>query len=143
MCYSVFDTVSCYGRMLTFRRTMLSPYSYVHNFYYSPNEIRATESRNMKWSGHASRMEDRRTAFSFFSREATGKGPLGKLRCEWMSKKQNMKLWTRFIWLWMGTSSRHLWTWKWTFWIHKIQVILDNQGKWYHGVRTFNNLTWT
>jgi hypothetical protein len=59
----------------------------LHNMYFSPSIIRTIKSRRMRWAGHVARMGEN---------IMKGKRPLGRLRRRW--------LWTRLIWLRIGTS---------------------------------------
>lgn len=66
---------------------------------------------------------------------------------------QGQRMWTRFIWLWIGTGGRILWIWYWTFDFHtRIGIScldkwslarnkLPPSGSWEHEVISGNNNT--
>jgi hypothetical protein len=68
------------------------------------------ELHNLRWEGHVSRMGQIRNAHKFFVGKTEGKKPLEdldvdvKITLEWILRKQGGKVWTRFIWLRIGTS---------------------------------------
>ena len=47
----------------------------LHSLYGSPNIVRVTESRILRWAGHVARMEEGRSAFKILSGKPTGKRP--------------------------------------------------------------------
>ena len=56
----------------------------LHNFYSSPNIVKAIKSRRLKWAGHVAIIEDVRNAFIILTGKPTGKRHLGRPRhrCE-------------------------------------------------------------
>ena len=52
----------------------------LHSLYCSPNIVRVTNSRRLKWSAHLARMEEGRKAFKILAGKHTGKRPLGRPR---------------------------------------------------------------
>ena len=52
--------------------------------YCSPNIVRVTKSRRLRWAGHVVKMEESRRAFKILTGKPTGKKPLGRPRhrCE-------------------------------------------------------------
>ena len=54
-----------------------------HSLYRSPNIVRATKSRRLRWVGHAFRMEEGRSALKILTAKPTGKRHLGRPRSRW------------------------------------------------------------
>jgi hypothetical protein len=52
--------------------------------YFSPNIIRMTKSRRMRWAGHVTRMGETRNAYRVLVRKLQGKRPLGRPRRRWV-----------------------------------------------------------
>jgi hypothetical protein len=50
---------------------------------YSPNIIRQTKSRKMRWTGHVARMGEERNLYRALMGKPEGKRPLGRPRCRW------------------------------------------------------------
>jgi hypothetical protein len=50
----------------------------LHNLYSSPNIIRLTKSRRMRWAGHVARMGEKRNAYGILVIKPEGKRPLGR-----------------------------------------------------------------
>ena len=46
-----------------------------HSLYRSPNIVRATKYRRLRWTGHVARMEEGRSGFRFVTDKPTGKRP--------------------------------------------------------------------
>jgi hypothetical protein len=77
----------------------------LHNLYSSPNIIRMIKSRRMKWAGHVARMGETRNAYRILVEKPEGKRPLGRPRRRWVDNiKMDGMVWTRSIWLRIGTS---------------------------------------
>jgi hypothetical protein len=55
----------------------------LHSLYSSPDIIRQTKSRRMKWVGHVARMGAGRKVYRVLVEKSEGKGQLGRLRCRW------------------------------------------------------------
>ena len=51
--------------------------------YRSPNIVRVTKSRRLRWAGHVARMKEERTAFKILTGKRTGKRYLGRPRRRW------------------------------------------------------------
>ena len=51
--------------------------------YRSPNIVRVTKSRSLRWEGHVSKMEEGRSAFKILTGKPTGKRPLRRPRRRW------------------------------------------------------------
>ena len=51
--------------------------------YRSPNIVRVTKSRRLRWAGHVARMEEDRSAFKILAGTSAGKNPLGWPRRRW------------------------------------------------------------
>ena len=47
------------------------------------NMVRVIKSRRLRWTGHAARMEEGRSAFKILTGKPTGKRPLGRPRRRW------------------------------------------------------------
>jgi hypothetical protein len=57
--------------------------------YWSPNIVRAVNSRRMRWAGHAACMEERRAIYKVLVGKSEGKIQLGRPRCRW---ENNIKM---------------------------------------------------
>ena len=57
-------------------------YSY-KSLYRSPNTVRVTKSRGLRWAGHIARMEEGRSAFKILTGKPAGNRRLGRPRCKW------------------------------------------------------------
>ena len=57
--------------------------------YSSPNFVRVSKSRIMKWVGHVTRMGERRGVCRVLVKKPEGKRPLGRLRRSW---EDNIKM---------------------------------------------------
>ena len=55
----------------------------LHSLYRSPNIVRVTKSRRLRWVGHVAIMEEGRSAFEILTGKPTGKRPLGRPRRRW------------------------------------------------------------
>jgi hypothetical protein len=55
----------------------------LHDLYSSPNIIRMTKSRRMRWAGHVARMGEKRNAYRILKGKPEGKRPLGRPRRRW------------------------------------------------------------
>jgi hypothetical protein len=55
----------------------------LHNLYSSPDIIRQVKSRQMRWAGHVSRMEEERKVYKVLVGKPEGKRPLGRPRHRW------------------------------------------------------------
>ena len=52
----------------------------LHSLYRSPNIVRVTKSRRLRWAGHVARLEEGRNAFNILTSTPAGKRPLGSPR---------------------------------------------------------------
>jgi hypothetical protein len=86
----------------------------VNDLYSSTNIFRMIISRRMRLAGHVEGMGDKRGVYRVLLGKPEGKKPLGRLRCRW---EDNIKMdhhevgcgvWTRSIWLRIGTGGGHL-----------------------------------
>jgi hypothetical protein len=57
--------------------------------YCSPNIIRVTKSRRIRWAGHVARMRERRGVYNVLVGKPEGKRPLGRPRRRW---EDNIKM---------------------------------------------------
>ena len=55
----------------------------LHSLYRSPNIVRVTKSRKLRWAGHVARMEEGRSAFKILTGKPSGKRPIGRPRLRW------------------------------------------------------------
>jgi hypothetical protein len=55
----------------------------LHNLYSSPNIIRQSKSRRMRWAGHVARMVEERKMYRVLVGKPEGKIPLGRPRRRW------------------------------------------------------------
>jgi hypothetical protein len=64
----------------------------LHNLYSSPNIIRMIKSRRMKWSGHVSRMGEKRNAYRIWVGKPERKRPLRRPGHRWVDNiKRNLR----------------------------------------------------
>jgi len=59
------------------------------NCLYSPNIVRVTKSRRMRWAGRVARIGETRDVYRIFVGKPEGKGPLGRHRRRW---EDNIKM---------------------------------------------------
>jgi hypothetical protein len=87
----------------------------LHSLYSSPNVIRVIRSRRMIWAGHVALMGEIGKCIQQENLKGRGHwdllGVIGRLILELILEKQVGTLWTRFIWLSIGTSDGLLGTW--------------------------------
>jgi hypothetical protein len=79
----------------------------LRNLYSSPNIIRMTKSRRMRWAVHVARMGQPRNAYRILVGKPERKRPLGRPRRRWVdSIKMDLRemVWTGLNWLRTGTS---------------------------------------
>jgi hypothetical protein len=76
----------------------------LHNLYASPNIIRGTKSRRVRWVGHVACMGGMRNAYKILVRKSEEKRPFGRTRCRW---KDNIRMDLREIG-WKGLEWMHL-----------------------------------
>jgi hypothetical protein len=80
-----------------------------HNLYFSPSTIGMLKSRRMIWAGHVGSMRNR-NACRILVGKPEGKRPVERPRhrwvgnVKWLFEKQDEILWTRLMWLKIGTS---------------------------------------
>jgi hypothetical protein len=96
-------------------KKVTSPYSvfsWYNLLYSSPNIVRVTKSRIMRWAGHVARMGERRGVYRVSVGKPEGKRPLGRPRRRWEDNiKMDLRevgLWTGSSWLRIGTGGGHL-----------------------------------
>jgi hypothetical protein len=86
----------------------------LYALYSSPNIIRVIKSRRLRWTGHVSRMGERRGAYRVLVGKPEGKRPLERPRGKW---EDNIKMdlrelgceaWTGSFWLRLGTGGGQL-----------------------------------
>ena len=51
--------------------------------YRSPNILRVSKSRRLRWARHLARMEEGRSTFNILRGKSTGMSPLGRPRSRW------------------------------------------------------------
>jgi hypothetical protein len=61
----------------------------LHDLYSSPNIVRVSKSRRMRWAGHVARMGDGRGVYRVLVGRPEGKRPLGRPRRKW---EDNIKM---------------------------------------------------
>jgi hypothetical protein len=74
----------------------------LHNLYSSPNIIRVTKLRSMRWAGNVVRTGAVRNTYKILVGKPEGKRPLGKPRLTW---EDNIKMGFLEIWLEGGLGS--------------------------------------
>jgi hypothetical protein len=55
----------------------------LHSLYSSPDIVRVTKSRRLRWAGHVARMREGRGVYRVLVGRYEGKRPLGRSRCRW------------------------------------------------------------
>jgi len=84
------------------------------NDLYSPNNLRVTKSRKMRWEGHVARMGERRGVYRVLVGKPEGKRPLGRIVVDgrilirWIFRTLDAGVWNGSSWLRIGTGSCHL-----------------------------------
>ena len=61
----------------------------VVHLYSSPNIVRVTKSRRLRWAGHVARMGERKGVYRVLVGKPEGKRPLGRPRRKW---EDNIKM---------------------------------------------------
>jgi hypothetical protein len=61
----------------------------LNNLYSSPNTVRVTKSRRMRWVGHVARNGKKRDVYRVLVGKPEGESPLGRLRRRW---ENNIKM---------------------------------------------------
>jgi len=61
----------------------------LNDLYCSPNIVRVTKSRRMRWAGNVARMRERRGVYRVLLGKPKRKRPLGRTRHRW---KDNIKM---------------------------------------------------
>jgi hypothetical protein len=56
----------------------------LHYLYSSPNIVKITESRRIRWTGHVARMVEKKNAYRPLVGKPEGKRPLGRSRRRWV-----------------------------------------------------------
>jgi len=64
-------------------------YKELNDLYSSPNIVRVTKSRRIRWAGHAARTGERRGIYRILVGKPGGKRPLGRPRHRW---EDNIKM---------------------------------------------------
>jgi hypothetical protein len=85
----------------------------IHNLYSSPDIISMVKSRRMRWAGLVARMGEKRNAYRLFAGKPEGKRQLGRPRrgwviLKWILERLDGVVWTRMVWLKIGTDGRLL-----------------------------------
>jgi hypothetical protein len=81
----------------------------LHILYSSPDIIRQTKSRRMRWAGHVARMGAERKVYKILVGKPEGKRPLGRPRRKWEDgirmdlRETGLGVWIGFDWLRTGT----------------------------------------
>jgi hypothetical protein len=60
----------------------------LHNLYSSPSIIRIMKSRRMRWTGHATRMREKRNVYRLLVGKPEGKRPLVRPRRRWIDNNK-------------------------------------------------------
>jgi hypothetical protein len=85
----------------------------LNDLYCSPNIIRVSKSKRMRWEGRVARMAKRRVVYRVLIRKPEGKRPLGRPRRRWEGNKLDLQEvgfggMDGLIWLRTGTDGGHL-----------------------------------
>jgi len=59
------------------------------DLYFSPNIFRVIKSRRIRWAGHVTRIEEKRSVYTILAGKPDGKRPLGRFR---RRREVNMKM---------------------------------------------------
>jgi hypothetical protein len=76
--------------------------------------MRVNKSERIRWARLVARMRMMRNAYKILVEKMKGRdhaqdlGVDGKITLEWISRKQDGKVWSEFIWLKIGTSGGFL-----------------------------------
>jgi hypothetical protein len=60
----------------------------LHDLYSSPSIIRIMEVRRMRWTGHVTRMGEKRNAYRLLVGKPEGRRPLGRPRRGWLDNNR-------------------------------------------------------
>ena len=60
----------------------------LNDLYSSPNIVRVSKSRRMRWAEHVARMGERRGAYRVLVGKPEGKSPLGRHRLIWEDNRK-------------------------------------------------------
>jgi hypothetical protein len=63
----------------------------LNDLYSSPNIIRITKSRGMRWAGHVARMGEKRSAYSILVGRPEGRRPFGRPWRRWDNIKTDLQ----------------------------------------------------
>jgi hypothetical protein len=86
----------------------------LYALYSSPNIIRVTKSRRLRWAGHVARMGESRGAYRALVGTPEGRRPLERPRRRWEDnikmdlRELDLGAWTGSIWLRIGTGGELL-----------------------------------
>jgi hypothetical protein len=86
----------------------------INVLYSTPNIVRGTKSRKMRWAGHVALMAEGEACTGFWwgnvgERDNWGdSGINGRIILRWIFRKWNLWIWTRSRWLRIGTGGGHL-----------------------------------
>jgi len=86
----------------------------LNDLYSSTNIVRVIKSRIMRWAGHVARMREKRSVYRVLVGKPEGKRPFGRpgvhgrIILRWIFRKWDVGVWTRSIWLRIGTGGGHL-----------------------------------
>jgi hypothetical protein len=85
------------------------------DLYSSPSIIRVIKARRMRWTGHVSRMGEKRNAYRLLVGRPEGRRPLGRPRCRWLDNARmdlvevgNGVMWTGLVWFRIGADGELL-----------------------------------
>jgi hypothetical protein len=72
----------CLNTVHIFEKKLGNEYEFIelHDMYSSPNIVRVTKSRKMRWVGHVARMGKGRCVYRVLVEKPEGKRPLGRPR---------------------------------------------------------------
>jgi len=60
----------------------------LNDLYSSPNIVRVTKSRRMRWTGHVARKDEERGVYKVLVGKPEGKRPLGRPRRSWVDNSR-------------------------------------------------------
>ena len=68
-----------------------------NSLYRSPNIVRVTRSRRLRWAGHVARMEEGRIAFKMFTNKISLGRPRRINRRNWVDSTQGKDYWRTLV----------------------------------------------
>ena len=86
----------------------------LNDLYSSPNIVRVTKSRRMRWAGHVARMGEERGVYRVLVGKPEGRSHCGDLGVDgwiilaWISRRWDVSIWTGLGWSGIETGGGRL-----------------------------------